>query len=160
MCAQGIRPATRLESLMRQDQKEACAPRKSIRTTERLRFIGLLVADPVGQPNGWRRQRYNAFKTSTITPAPSESRHQSRSRHPRPNPSIDVPLRPNLPGDRTIKPGGPGNPGLLNNGVLKSRERRIGAFLGPLAQPWANHNEAEPRRFDGDARNGEHFDES
>jgi hypothetical protein len=51
-------------------------------------------------------------------------------------------------------------PGLLNNGVPKSQERRIGAFLGPIAQSWANHNEAETRRFDGNARNGEDFDES
>ena len=29
------------------------------------------------------------------------------------------------------------------------QERRTGVFLGPLAQPWANHNEAETRRFDG-----------
>jgi len=65
---------------------------------------------------------------------------------------------PNLKG--LSQEEGPAIPGLLNNGVPKSQERRIGAFLGPLAQPWANHNEAETRRSDGNARNGEHFDES
>jgi hypothetical protein len=50
-------------------------------------------------------------------------------------------------------------PALLNNGVGGLRERRVGAFLSPLASSRHNHGEAETRRPGRNARMGGHFAE-